>query len=218
MDCSPRCWWRGSEVVESDEAGFNASSSAVFRVCIEGEAPDSPVQVSYIVGGTAQPFRPGATLDPTRPRPPGSMLPFADYHLVSGGESNVVTLPGLGCSGEIEFSIYGDSLNEGAERLGFILQGMAGGNCTSVQCAVSVEGVTVSIRASDPIRASVSGPATAQSEGGNAVFRVTLSGGAPTEDVVLPYRIGGAGIESGDYSDAGNGRLVITPAQAAPPR
>jgi len=204
-----------SEVVESDEAGFNASSSAVFRVCIEGEAPDSPVQVAYIVGGTAQPFRPGTTLDPTRPRPPGSMLPFADYHLVSGGESNVVTLPGLGCSGEIEFSIYGDSLNEGAERIGFILQGMAGGNCASVQCAVSVEGVTVSIRASDPIRASVSGPATAQNEGSNAVFRVTLSGGAPTENVVLPYRIGGAGIESGDYSDAGNGRLVITPAQAA---
>lgn len=205
-----------SEVVESDEAvGYNAFSSAVFRICIEGEAPSSPVQVQYLVGGTAQPFRPGASLDPTRPRPPGSMLPFADYYLVSGSENVVVTLPGLGCSGEIEFGIYGDSMNEGAEIIGFVLAGIAGGDCTSVQCTVSLEGVRVSIRASDPIRASVSGPAAAQNEGSNAVFRVALSGGTPSENVEIPYRIGGAGIGSGDYSDAGNGRLVITPAQAA---
>lgn len=204
-----------SEVVESDEAGFNAFSSAVFRICIEGEAPGAPVQVQYSVAGTAQPYRPGGSLDPTQPRPPGSMLPFADYYLVSGSENVVVTLPGLGCSREIEFGIYGDSLNEGAEIIGFGLVAIAGGNCDMVGCTVSLEGVTVSIRASDPISASVSGPATARNESGSAVFRVTLSGGTPSANVEIPYSIGGAGIGSGDYTDAGNGRLVITPAQAA---
>ncbi|MDD9827675.1 MAG: hypothetical protein OXU92_04740 [Deltaproteobacteria bacterium] len=204
-----------NEVVESDEASFNEFSSVVFRICIEGEAPGGAVQVQYSVGGTAQPLRTGSSLDPTQPRPPGSGLPFADYYLLSGGENGIVTLPGLGCSGEIEFGIYGDSLNEGAERIGFELNGISGGNCAMGGCRVSLEGVLVSIRASDPISASVSGPATAQNEGSNAVFRVTLSGGTPTANVVIPYRIGGAGIDSGDYTDAGNGSLAITPAQAA---
>lgn len=91
-----------------------------------------------------------------------------------------------------DFSIplNNDNLNEGAETIVVSLS-MANGANVSITNVADNAAATAIIAANDATTLSVAGPNAAVQEGGEAVFTLTLGGGAPSEDIVAAYTLSG---------------------------
>ncbi|MDD9802370.1 MAG: hypothetical protein OXU53_07435 [Deltaproteobacteria bacterium] len=116
---------------------------------------------------------------------------------------------------DFNIALNNDGLNEGAETIVVRLASASGAN-VSITAVAADAAATATIAASDSTTVSVAGPNAAVQEGSDAVFTVTLGGGAPSADVVLPYTL--SGVPASDL-DAAFGTLSgerrISPAEAA---
>jgi len=115
---------------------------------------------------------------------------------------------------DFNIALNDDNLNEGEETIVVRLASASGANVGITNVAANAA-ATATIAASDGTTVSVAGPNAAVQEGGDAVFTLTLGGGTPSADAVLPYTLSGV---PADDLDAAFGTLSgerrITPAEA----
>ncbi|MDD9828576.1 MAG: hypothetical protein OXU92_09430, partial [Deltaproteobacteria bacterium] len=164
------------------EGGADSAGSAVFRVSVSGAALSANAEVSFAIGGTG--IVAGAD---------------GDYTLAAGSESPLRIPPATGTdptTAHLDITVLAraDGLNEPTETLRVTLTGASSKGSIAYQDVDADSGETTArsaeadITDNDPITATLSGSANA-TEGSEAVFTVTLTGGTHTAAVSVPWRV-----------------------------
>ena len=137
----------------------------------------------------------------------------SDYSPASGS----VTFPANSAAGAtttITIAITDDNLSETAETFTVSLGAIT--STLSSQVSTSTAGATATISESDPITVSISGPASVTEGTTATAYTVSLSGGTPTDDLIVNYSTAdGTAASSTDYT-AKSGTLTFTRTAAGP--
>ena len=190
----------GGSVAEGDDAEVT--------VTISGATTTTATTVAYTIGATTV----GTDND----------AESADYTDTSGGS---ITINAGVTSGTITIAADADTLNEGDET--FTVTVAASGITAAGAVATVTDGTqtfTITDDANDAITVTIARHSTAASvnEDATATFRVTLSGGTRTADVVMPFSF--SGLDDAEYNitapsgimeSATGGALTYTVATAA---
>ncbi|MDD9871601.1 MAG: hypothetical protein OXU41_08815, partial [Gammaproteobacteria bacterium] len=176
---------RGGEVLQTftNREGVLAS----FDVTINDDPP--PLTVAVTAPAGSQVFEEGDTVEFSLVFNIANdiTLPNAvslDYTLISLGNGNTTIFAGRK-SGSIRATIPNDNLNEPASKFTVTLTTVTGATIASGRGTAEV-----TIAASDPIAVTITRQGDAEvNENADVTFRVSLSGGVRTTDVIVPFSL-----------------------------
>ena len=118
-----------------------------------------------------------------------------------------------GATQSITITATDDALSETAESFTVTLGTITSSLSSQVSLKSGASSATATISESDPITIDISGPSSVD-EGDVATFKVTLTGGTPTEDLTVNYTTSDVTATAGDDYTAESGTLTFT--QTAP--
>ena len=192
----------------SGPAAVTEGSNAEFTVTVPSGLASRPfgadesVVVTYnVAAAVANPAQAADLTDGATSFPTSQTVTIAEGLPTTSVDRTVtITLP-----------IFNDIIAEAAEAFTVTLTGASGGTTMLSSNAASV---TTTIAPSDPATARVTGPAANITEGGNAEFVITVSGGTITEsDVTVTYDVAAAATNPAQAADLTDGATSFPTAQ-----
>ena len=179
--------------------GVAEGQAAAFTVTLSGGETTADVTVAYSFAISAQ-ANIGPANDAARP---DATDPGSGSITIAAGEM----------TGTITINISPDGLEEAAETLVVTLGALSGGGGGGISGTGDAQ-VTIPANQAALHNVTVSGPSPATaSEGGSAVFTFSVTDvpapNARNAELTAEYAISGTGVDSGDYTDPGNGQVTF---------
>ena len=114
-------------------------------------------------------------------------------------------------SRSVSVAVMNDDLSEGAEDFSVRLGAVSVDLASLVSLKSGEDSASATIAASDSIMVSLSGPSVVDERGEAAVYTVSLSGGAPSDDLTVNYATSDGTATAGSDYTAKSGTLTFTP-------
>ena len=179
-------------VTESDTA------SVAFPLTFGGGTPTGPITVNYTLSGMVSS---GVEQSDFAEEPSGGMR--TPLTIALNAQSEIFTPAEIAGTPTLTILINNDDDNEGDETFTVTLRRPSIGQGVVSLGSATTETATIRDDAADTITVALVAQGTTVPEGDNVDLRLTITGGRPTRDVVVGYRISGepgSGITAGDFA------------------